>query len=44
MMEKVTDPKFTIEESALDGWVRGGMTTRDLSDDPNFNKNHRPNW
>jgi hypothetical protein len=44
MMEKVTDSKFTIEESAMDGWVRGGMTTRDLSDDPNFNKNHRPNW
>lgn len=44
MMDKVKDTKYTVEESALDGWVRGGMTTRNLSDDPNFSKNHRPNW
>jgi hypothetical protein len=35
--------KHTFEESTLDGWIRGGQTTRYLSDDPNFKNNHRPN-
>lgn len=43
MLDKVSNTKNTVEESALDGWVRGGMPTRDLSDDPNFSNNHRPN-
>lgn len=25
---RVQDPKFTVEEAALDGWVRGGSDTR----------------
>ena len=28
---KATDPRLKVEESALDGWVRGGMTTREMS-------------
>lgn len=28
MEERVTDPRHNIEESALSGWVRGGMDTR----------------
>ena len=28
---KATDASLKVEESALDGWVRGGMTTREMS-------------
>lgn len=28
MKEFVQDPRYTVEEAALDGWVRGGSTTR----------------
>jgi hypothetical protein len=28
MNERVTDPKYKVEEVALDGWVRGGDATR----------------
>jgi hypothetical protein len=37
MIEKVNDSRFTVQESALDGWVRGGKTTRDLNDKMNNN-------
>jgi len=43
MIEKVNDTKFTVEESALDGWVRGGSTTRNLSDEPDSKQNYRSN-
>jgi hypothetical protein len=43
MEEKVQNPKYTVEEAALNGWVRGGMATRDMSADPNMVKNNRPN-
>lgn len=29
MQQHVADPRFTVEEAALQGWVRGGSTTRD---------------
>jgi hypothetical protein len=37
MIEKVNDSRFTVQESALDGWIRGGKTTRDLNDKMNNN-------
>jgi len=43
MEEKVQNPKYSVEEAALNGWVRGGMATRDMSSDPNMVKNNRPN-
>jgi len=42
MTDRVQDPKYTVEEAALDGWVRGGSSTREMSTDPNMNQNHRP--
>jgi hypothetical protein len=29
MQEHVKDAKYTVEEAALNGWVRGGSITRD---------------
>jgi hypothetical protein len=42
MEEHVKDPAYKVEEAALNGWVRGGMATRDMSSDPNMVKNNRP--
>jgi len=42
MNDRVQNPKFTVEEAALDGWVRGGSSTREMSDDPNLKQTHRP--
>lgn len=42
MEERVQDPKFTVEESAMSGWVRGGAVTRKMSDDPYMKQNNRP--
>lgn len=42
MNEHVSNPKFTVEESALQGWTRGGFPSRDMSDDPNSCSNVRP--
>jgi hypothetical protein len=28
MVSRANDPKYTVEESALDGWVRGGNASR----------------
>ena len=36
--------EFTIEETALDGWVRGGMMSRCLIEQDNLGKTHRPRW
>ena len=33
MQERVANPSNTIEESAMDGWVRGGKTTREMPTD-----------
>lgn len=32
MKKRVEDTKHTVEESALNGWVRGGAATRDIND------------
>jgi hypothetical protein len=42
MEEQVANPKYTVEEAALNGWVRGGATTREMSMDQIFSKNNRP--
>ena len=41
MEERVTDPRHNIEESALSGWVRGGMDTR-LPDENDLSCGGRP--
>ena len=43
MEERVNNPAFTVQEAALDGWLRGGATTRDMSMDPKMRQNNRPN-
>jgi hypothetical protein len=43
MQNRVNDTRNTIEESALDGWVRGGVQTRELAQDGAFAKDARPN-
>ncbi len=42
MEEQVNNPKYTVEEAALDGWVRGGAMTREMAEDPYLKQNHRP--
>jgi hypothetical protein len=32
MENRTKDSSYTVEEAALNGWVRGGMTTREQSD------------
>lgn len=39
----VTDPTYSIEESAMSGWVRGGIASREVSKDSDFSKTYRPN-
>lgn len=43
MNERVKNPAFTVEESAMNGWVRGGASTREMSGDAALKKNNRPN-
>jgi hypothetical protein len=43
MKNLVSDVRNTIEESALAGWVRGGVQTRELAQDGAFVKQARPN-
>jgi hypothetical protein len=43
MEERVTNAANNVEEAALDGWVRGGMTTREMSNNDIMKKNNRPN-
>jgi hypothetical protein len=33
MLEKVNNTSYTVEESALDGWVRGGASSREMVTD-----------
>ena len=42
MSDRVNDPAKNVEEAAMNGWVRGGMMTRDMSQDPKFQKGNRP--
>lgn len=43
MEKRVSDTSNTVEESALDGWIRGGATTREMSTDEIMKQNNRPN-
>ena len=43
MEERVNDAAYTVEEAALDGWVRGGKSTREMSNDEIMQQNNRPN-
>jgi len=31
--DRVTNPKFSVEEAALNGWTRGGASSRDMAND-----------
>jgi hypothetical protein len=31
--ERVNNPAYSIEEAALDGWVRGGLPSREIAND-----------
>lgn len=42
MENYVKDPKNTVQEAALDGWTRGGATTRAMAGDDGLVKNNRP--
>ena len=42
MEDRVKNTSNTIEESALSGWVRGGMSTREMSTDTSMKQNNRP--
>jgi hypothetical protein len=42
MEERVKNPSYTVEEAALDGWVRGGMMTRTMAVDDKMKGNNRP--
>lgn len=43
MKERINDPSTSVEESALDGWVRGGASTREMSNDDVMKNSNRPN-
>lgn len=43
MEERVKDASYTVEEAALDGWVRGGQSTREMSNDEIMQHSNRPN-
>jgi len=43
MKEQCENPAYTIQEAALDGWVRGGILTRELAGDADFRKGAQPN-
>lgn len=47
MTERVNDPTHTVEEVAMDGWVRGGIMSRQMAGDQNhYSQQSRPstNW
>lgn len=43
MQSDATNPKHKIEESAMDGWIRGGILTREMMNDRDFMQQSRPN-
>jgi hypothetical protein len=42
MEERVHNAAFTVEEAALDGWVRGGIRTRQMANDQHYSQQSRP--
>ena len=43
MEERVNNASYTVEDAALDGLVRGGKSTREMSNDEIMQQNNRPN-
>jgi len=44
MEERVNNAAYNVEEAALDGWVRGGKSTREMSNDDVKEHHSRPNY
>jgi hypothetical protein len=42
MNERVKNDSYMVEESALNGWIRGGTSTREMSSDEYMKANNRP--
>jgi hypothetical protein len=43
VQERVTNPAYCVEGVASDGWVRGGVPSRELTRDRDFYANHTSN-
>jgi hypothetical protein len=43
LRNKINNPAYSVQEAAMDGWVRGGNSARETTSDMNFSKNARPN-
>lgn len=41
--DRVTNPVYSVEGVASEGWVRGGIPSRDLTRDRDFYNSHTPN-
>jgi hypothetical protein len=41
MSTRTSDARYTVEEAAMDGWVRGGVASRDMSADSALKQTHR---
>jgi hypothetical protein len=41
LRNRMGNPSYSIEEYAMDGWVRGGTSAREMTDS-NFNQNSKP--
>jgi hypothetical protein len=42
LKNRIGNPSYSIEEYAMDGWVRGGSCAREVTSDSNFSKNAKP--
>ena len=42
LRNKIENPAYSVQEAAMDGWVRGGSSARETTTDNNFSKNARP--
>jgi hypothetical protein len=42
LKNRIGNPSYSIEEYAMDGWVRGGSSAREITSDSNFSKNAKP--
>ena len=41
--ETITNPKYLVQEAALDGWIRGGVATRESEAKGSKGSKHLPN-
>ena len=37
--ERITNPAYSVEEAALNGWTRGGASSRDMANDRSISTN-----